>query len=85
MERTDMTDAELVVGLRCCVKDPGDLDGCRVCPLNENWEDENGAKCYDRLNLAAAKRLEELSGYEGKLILAQNELLELREKGRNDD
>ena len=79
MERTNMTDAELVAALRCCVKDPGDLDGCRVCPLDEHWEDEDGIKCYDRLNLEAAERLEELSGYEGKLILAQNELLELRE------
>lgn len=60
MERTNMTDAELVAALRCCVKDPGDLDGCKACPLNEHWEDEDGNKCYDRLNLAAAERLEEL-------------------------
>lgn len=80
-----MTDAELATALRCCTKDPGGLGECRACPLNEHWEDENGIKCYDRLNLAAAERLEELSGYAGKLILAQNELLELREKGWNDD
>ena len=85
MKGANLTDAELVAGLRCCVKDPGDEAGCKACPLDECWEDESGAKCYDRLNLAAAERLEELSGYAGKLILAQNELLELREKKGEPD
>lgn len=60
MEEIKLTDAQLTKALRCCTKDPGDLDGCRSCTLEKHWEDADGVKCYDRLVLQAAARLEEL-------------------------
>lgn len=61
MEEVKLTDAQLTKALRCCAKGPGDLDGCRICTLEKNWEDADGEKCYDRLVLQAADRLEELA------------------------
>ena len=61
MEEIKLTDAQLTKALRCCTKDPGDLDGCRSCTLEKRWEDADGVKCYDRLVLQAADRLEELA------------------------
>lgn len=61
MEEIKLTDAQLTKALRCCTKDPGDLDGCRSCTLEKHWEDADGVKCYDRLVLQAAARLEELT------------------------
>ena len=57
MEKIELTDAELPTALRCCTEAPDSGDGCKGCPLYGRWEDE----CYDRVNLAAALRLEELA------------------------
>lgn len=69
-----LTGLEIAAGLRCCTKDPNDAGGCKVCPLNEFWTDESDLKCYDRLNLMAADRLEELTEENRKLRGATEEI-----------